>query len=112
LAPLLMKTLTSSDLGVRRAGEVGGAERCRLTAVGGVRMRRVVVVVLVVRRGHPHGAPPQLLQLRQPLGERQGAGFDFIHLLPVAWRDDESLKYHRVISTHTYMKGFTCLEYL
>lgn len=67
------------------AGEVGRAESNRLAAAGRG-LVGVVVVVMVVGRGHPDGGPSQLLQLRQPFGKSQGAGFDLVQLLTVAWK--------------------------
>ena len=38
-------------------------------------------MVMMVRRCHPNGAPAQVLQLSQPLGEGQRARFDLVYLL-------------------------------
>lgn len=51
--------LTSGYLTVRGAGEGGRVKGRRLAGVGGG-----LVVMGVVRRRHPHGAPSQMLQLR------------------------------------------------
>lgn len=82
---LLFCALTSGYLSVRRAGEGCGVDPRGLAGVGGG------LVVMVVGRRHPHRVPSQVLQLRQPLGESQGAGFDLVHLLAMTCETDVTL---------------------
>lgn len=82
------RALTGSDLRVRGAGERGWVERRGLAAVGGGGL-----MVMMVRRCHPNGAPSQVLQLSQPLGEGQRARFDLVYLLTMTWAGGGGVTY-------------------